>query len=407
VFDPARHSKGEYFLGATVDGELAGNNVLDGEDATGDDLNGVDDEDGVTFSPLIAGSSATLTVTASKFNGFLQGWVDWNNDGDFADVGERIITDELLTQGVNTLTVNVPIGVTATNVYARFRYGEASHEPSGLPRAIDSPWGKAAIGEVEDYRVAVTPVVGSLIAGMPADFDQDDDVDGSDFLTWQRNLGKTTGALQADGSANGDGKVDGLDLSVWLQHFGQTLNSEPRPEDGSTAGALALANGTAAAGAVSGSLNSTMLARQNALASHFNRDFAEVIASASNSTTVATGTANSRVDSRDEALARTLGGQATARLSDLAARLREFEGRVESNLGEARGAMGEIASDAADQAAAFSASDAWRRDRAFDDFFGSRRRQRLQGILDVELAEEAGGDEVFAEFADHVEWPRR
>jgi hypothetical protein len=45
-----------------------------------------------------------------------------------------------------------------------------------------------------------------------ADFDEDGDVDGSDFLTWQKNLGKLLGATHGEGDADGDGDVDSEDL---------------------------------------------------------------------------------------------------------------------------------------------------------------------------------------------------
>jgi hypothetical protein len=53
-----------------------------------------------------------------------------------------------------------------------------------------------------------------------ADFDEDDDVDGADFLLWQRGLGLTSGADRNDGDANGDGDVDGDDLGIWQAQFG-------------------------------------------------------------------------------------------------------------------------------------------------------------------------------------------
>ncbi|MBA3483780.1 MAG: hypothetical protein H0T51_18405 [Pirellulales bacterium] len=51
-----------------------------------------------------------------------------------------------------------------------------------------------------------------------ADFDGDGDVDGADFLTWQRGLG-AAGDL-ADGDADGDMFVDGDDLVIWREQFG-------------------------------------------------------------------------------------------------------------------------------------------------------------------------------------------
>jgi hypothetical protein len=48
-----------------------------------------------------------------------------------------------------------------------------------------------------------------------ADFDVDGDVDGADFLAWQRGLGTTEGATRANGDADGDGAVDADDLTIW------------------------------------------------------------------------------------------------------------------------------------------------------------------------------------------------
>ncbi|MBN1853870.1 MAG: hypothetical protein JW829_14145 [Pirellulales bacterium] len=55
-----------------------------------------------------------------------------------------------------------------------------------------------------------------------ADFDQDGDVDGQDFLSWQTGFGGEEDPSLADGDANRDGDVDGDDLAVWLDQFGTT-----------------------------------------------------------------------------------------------------------------------------------------------------------------------------------------
>jgi hypothetical protein len=57
---------------------------------------------------------------------------------------------------------------------------------------------------------------------LTADFDEEGDVDGADFLAWQRGLGINGGATLAQGDANYDGTVDDLDLIVWQQQFGTT-----------------------------------------------------------------------------------------------------------------------------------------------------------------------------------------
>ncbi|MCH7750619.1 MAG: S8 family serine peptidase [Planctomycetes bacterium] len=59
--------------------------------------------------------------------------------------------------------------------------------------------------------------------GVPdsADFNGDNLVDGSDFLTWQRNAG-TVGpmATHANGDANGDDQINAADLVVWELQYG-------------------------------------------------------------------------------------------------------------------------------------------------------------------------------------------
>ncbi len=47
-----------------------------------------------------------------------------------------------------------------------------------------------------------------------ADFDGDGDVDGNDFLTWQRGSGTLLGGSHASGDADGDGDIDNDDLAL-------------------------------------------------------------------------------------------------------------------------------------------------------------------------------------------------
>ena len=56
-----------------------------------------------------------------------------------------------------------------------------------------------------------------------ADFDQDADVDGTDFLSWQRGAGTLApNANQSDGDADNDKDVDSDDLAAWQTAYGQT-----------------------------------------------------------------------------------------------------------------------------------------------------------------------------------------
>lgn len=65
-----------------------------------------------------------------------------------------------------------------------------------------------------------------------ADFDDDGNVDGFDFLTWQEHFG--IGTLQSEGDADNDGDVDNFDLAVWEAQYGTSgllsnVTSVPEP----------------------------------------------------------------------------------------------------------------------------------------------------------------------------------
>jgi hypothetical protein len=64
------------------------------------------------------------------------------------------------------------------------------------------------------------------------DFDGDVDVDGADFVSWQTNFPKATGATLAQGDADGDGDVDGADFVIWQTNFPFPMGSgyTPLPE---------------------------------------------------------------------------------------------------------------------------------------------------------------------------------
>lgn len=135
-------------LGVNTDTEA---DATQDANAEGDDLNGTDDEDGVTFpaSGLVAGANATLQITVSNAggpNGAVQGWIDFNGDGDWTDAGEQVIKDLVVAQGVHNVTIAVPATATSQTTFARFRYG--------YERGI-GPKGPALVGEVEDYAVQI------------------------------------------------------------------------------------------------------------------------------------------------------------------------------------------------------------------------------------------------------------
>lgn len=66
----------------------------------------------------------------------------------------------------------------------------------------------------------IPQLVLSVTPGLAADFDADNDVDGRDFLLWQRGFGLGGQVNNSQGDASGNGSVGGEDLAVWQGQFG-------------------------------------------------------------------------------------------------------------------------------------------------------------------------------------------
>jgi hypothetical protein len=131
-------------LGANIDAEADGqpsaNCLLD--DTTG----APDDEDGIT-NLTVFGPVGNVTVTVSQAAGLLNAWVDFNNNGNFADVNEQIFTNTAVAINANNLNFAVPAGaVKGVNLVSRWRVTSTSE-----PLAAGYYYGPANSGEVEDY----------------------------------------------------------------------------------------------------------------------------------------------------------------------------------------------------------------------------------------------------------------
>ena len=152
----ARHAvdaAGTLRLGACVDTEADGqpNSGATGDDgASGGSVVGAcgvagDDEDGVSFTPVVACRSNTLTLTSTA-PGVLDAWADFNRNGNWADPGERIASGLALAAGANAVPLNVPCNASRGLANFRFRLSSA-----GVP----SFTGAAADGEIEDYQAEI------------------------------------------------------------------------------------------------------------------------------------------------------------------------------------------------------------------------------------------------------------
>jgi hypothetical protein len=221
-----------YMLGSLIDGEANGQPTAG---ADGDDLDFVDnDEDGMRFvTQPIPGRDAQVNIFVKQdglmanrpVQGFVQMWIDWNQDGDWKDAGEWVIKNFEPQRGDNPIPIRVPAGALLGTTYARVRLGL---EP-GLGFA-----GPSLMGEVEDHQVevvtaaALPDLISRTASGewrvgrntgsgfvdeyfdqwveadgwhdvMVGDFDGDgrDDVIGRDNLgRWQVSLNEAAGVVQ-------------------------------------------------------------------------------------------------------------------------------------------------------------------------------------------------------------------
>jgi len=137
--------KPDVFLGSGVDPEADGQPE---EGSLGDDNDGNDDEDGIVFlSKLEPDAPVSVEVNAST-SGFLNAWMDFNNNGSWAEADEHIFIDQALLPGTNLLTFTMPSNSLEATTYSRFRFSSEANIPY---------FGLAMDGEVEDYHVDVNP----------------------------------------------------------------------------------------------------------------------------------------------------------------------------------------------------------------------------------------------------------
>jgi hypothetical protein len=143
---------GAPYLGTRIDAETDGQ---PSGQAIGDNVTGIDDEEGVVLPYLVADTSICVSVTAMvpATGAYLDAWIDFGDDGAFDDVdylSNRMVPPVSgsipLVSGLNVLCFVVPTGVLSTGptveYYSRFRISTDGGLGSTGP--VDN-------GEVEDY----------------------------------------------------------------------------------------------------------------------------------------------------------------------------------------------------------------------------------------------------------------
>jgi predicted secreted protein len=137
------------FMGNEIDHDVY---TFDTTNADGDDMDGVDDEDGITLADgsdlnnalLAINTYNELKIKVSK-DAYLNAWIDYNIDGDFDDAGEKIFSAHALTAGTHSLNIAIPNGLMLNQItYMRFRYSSTANL---------NPTESVNDGEVEDYAI--------------------------------------------------------------------------------------------------------------------------------------------------------------------------------------------------------------------------------------------------------------
>jgi hypothetical protein len=215
INDGARHvvSNSELRLGPSISAETDGKPtpLADGDD--GDD--GVSfrfqrNDFGSTGIPMFNKNVDTEVTVTMSAPGVLNGWFDFNFDGDWTDPGEHVFQDVSFDLLSLTQTFLVRIPSTAPDItsptpaFARFR---ASTVGGILPTGL------ALDGEVEDYRLNLVP--GNPPVGIDDSYSLIEDQVGG--LSTTDPLGTNTpGFLSDDGVLANDGNPDGKTLSAVL-----------------------------------------------------------------------------------------------------------------------------------------------------------------------------------------------
>jgi hypothetical protein len=121
------------------------------------------------FVSQFPGSTFSITATHPSSTYGYNVWVDWNNDTDFNDAGENVISTGYLSTPASLGNITIPLGQAAGNYRMRIRNAYLSN-PAPACGAFD-------YGEAEDYTVRVvappactgTPVAGTAIANPTSD----------------------------------------------------------------------------------------------------------------------------------------------------------------------------------------------------------------------------------------------
>lgn len=208
---------------------LGGFNGADGSAGNGGGINSLGNDPFLIDNTIIAGNQA-----GGNADDLVTGAVTLDIEYSLIGDGDGLVINSSIGNqiGSGALPIDPQLGPLANNggltkTHSLLPESPAidAGDPSIVFNASEFDQRGAPFSRVEDGDLVSGSVIdmGAVEAQVPpsADFDQDGDVDGTDFLAWQRGFGTTTAALLADGNADDDADVDESDLAVWTATYGQ------------------------------------------------------------------------------------------------------------------------------------------------------------------------------------------
>ena len=124
-----------------------------GKDEDGDGYKGYEDKTGAQTPLCVPSKTYTINVSIKdKSDDYIDGWIDWNNDGDFEDANEKFtqIADDVNSDGPYSGTITVPSNQT---YFGKTRMRIAVRKDSRPPTNADANYSDE--GEVEDFDIDV------------------------------------------------------------------------------------------------------------------------------------------------------------------------------------------------------------------------------------------------------------
>jgi len=182
--------------------------------------------------------SIGLGTCGGSYGNAIKIFVDFNQDGDFADAGEEVYVSAASTTGPHTETGSFTIPLGAALGYTMMRVVNVETVPSGITACGTYSW-----GETEDYKVNITPAPPACVTPSaqptaliltPTQISMDGSFTpaaGADNYLVVRSLNSSLSATPVDGtiyavgSALGGGIVDYFGASATFTSTGLTANT--------------------------------------------------------------------------------------------------------------------------------------------------------------------------------------